>query len=42
MTLVFLHIGLGKTGTTAIQTQLSRIRAQLHEYGIHYVYSDDE
>ena len=40
--LVYLHIGRGKTGTTAIQRFCSRNREILGSRGIHYVRTGDE
>ena len=42
MSVVYLHIGRGKTGTTAIQLALSSMRQLLAEHDIHYVLADDE
>lgn len=38
---LYLHIGRGKTGTTAIQSFLSANRTALGEQGLHYVLADD-
>ena len=38
---LYLHIGSGKTGTTAIQRFLSLHRAELLAAGLHYVAADD-
>jgi hypothetical protein len=42
VSVVYLHIGRGKTGTTAIQATLSAMREQLLDHGIHYVMADDQ
>jgi hypothetical protein len=42
MTIVYLHIGRGKTGTTALQIQLNLIRDRLFDSGIRYAWSDDK
>lgn len=38
---LYLHIGRGKTGTTAIQAFLSRNRATLEPRGVHYIYAGE-
>lgn len=38
---LYLHIGRGKTGTTAIQSFLSSNREILRQHGLHYVLADD-
>lgn len=38
---LYLHIGRGKTGTTAIQRFMSTHRAELRAHGLHYVEADD-
>lgn len=41
MKTVYLHIGRGKTGTSAIQSFLSRARSSLHDSGLHYLLAGD-
>lgn len=40
MRTIFLHIGLGKTGTTAIQRFLSAQRIELAACDVHYIHAD--
>lgn len=42
MKTVYLHIGYGKTGTTAQQHALNRGRQILDKNGVHYLHADDE
>ena len=41
MRTIYIHIGIGKTGTTLVQNYLSQKRSKLMDQGVHYLLADD-